>query len=147
MKPRYAALTVVLLVMVLAAATLRGAAGPPASPARDLIVHEWGTFLAMSGSDRVSLDGMYHEEHALPGFVHARSTDQLRLPAASLKAKRRSSTFTRTARKKRACAWTFRRACGRSGTRRRAQPARCCSPPRRGGHTGGLPVLRDGRIC
>ena len=46
----------------------------------DLIVHEWGTFLGMNGSDGASLDGMYHEEHALPAFVHSRSRDQLRLP-------------------------------------------------------------------
>lgn len=45
----------------------------------DLVVHEWGTFLSMSGSDGISLDGMYHEEHALPGFVHSRSRDQLKL--------------------------------------------------------------------
>lgn len=51
----------------------------------DLVVHEWGTFLAMQGSDGATLDGMYHEEHALPGFVHARSRDQLRLPTAQLK--------------------------------------------------------------
>jgi hypothetical protein len=50
-----------------------------------LVVHEWGTFLAMSGSDGVSLEGMYHEEHALPSFVHARSRDQLRLPSVVLK--------------------------------------------------------------
>ncbi|MEA2629868.1 MAG: hypothetical protein QOE66_87, partial [Chloroflexota bacterium] len=52
---------------------------------RDLVVHEWGTFLAMSGSDGISLEGMYHEEHALPPFVHARSRDQLRLPSVVLK--------------------------------------------------------------
>ena len=51
----------------------------------DLVVHEWGTFLAMNGSDGVSLDGMYHEEHALPPFVHSRSRDQLRLPLSLLK--------------------------------------------------------------
>ena len=51
----------------------------------DLIVHEWGTFLGMSGSDGASLDGMYHEEHALPAFVHSRSRDQLRLPFVLLK--------------------------------------------------------------
>jgi tetratricopeptide (TPR) repeat protein len=51
----------------------------------DLVVHEWGTFLAMSGSDGASLEGMYHEEHALPEFVHARSRDQLRLPSVILK--------------------------------------------------------------
>ena len=31
------------------------------------------------------LDGMYHEEHALPSFVHSRSRDQLRLPSMLLK--------------------------------------------------------------
>ncbi|HET9193033.1 MAG TPA: hypothetical protein VFO21_09150 [Vicinamibacterales bacterium] len=56
----------------------------PSGPS-GLVVHEWGTFLAMNGSDGVSLDGMYHEEHALPSFVHARSTDQLRLPMSRIK--------------------------------------------------------------
>ena len=56
----------------------------PSDP-NGLVVHEWGTFLAMNGSDGVSLDGMYHEEHALPAFVHARSRDQLRLPMSRLK--------------------------------------------------------------
>jgi len=56
-----------------------------ASDSQGLVVHEWGTFLAMNGSDGVSLDGMYHEEHALPPFVHARSKDQLRLPMSRLK--------------------------------------------------------------
>ena len=56
-----------------------------ASDQNRLVVHEWGTFLAMNGSDGVSLDGMYHEEHALPSFVHARSRDQLRLPTSLLK--------------------------------------------------------------
>ncbi|HZW30837.1 MAG TPA: hypothetical protein VFF52_09035 [Isosphaeraceae bacterium] len=50
-----------------------------------LVVHEWGTFLGMNGSDGAALDGMYHEEHALPSFVHARSRDQLRLPIMFLK--------------------------------------------------------------
>lgn len=50
-----------------------------------LTVHEWGTFLVMQGSDGVTLDGMYHEEHALPGFVHARGRDQLRIPRAVMK--------------------------------------------------------------
>src|SRR5438132_12740703 len=51
----------------------------------DLTVHEWGTFLAMNGSDGVTLDGMYHEEHALPSFVHARNREQLRLHSGNLK--------------------------------------------------------------
>ena len=66
----------------IAAATLGVAA---MSTPRGLVVHEWGTFLAMNGSDGVTLDGMYHEEHALPGFVHARSRDELRLPTSNLK--------------------------------------------------------------
>src|SRR4051794_23789806 len=63
---------------VLAGLLCGGSPPGEAKPQSDLVVHEWGTFLAMSGSDGVSLDGMYHEEHALPGFVHARSRDQLR---------------------------------------------------------------------
>jgi hypothetical protein len=53
--------------------------------ASDLVVHEWGTFLGMSGSDGTALDGMYHEEHALPAFVHGRARDQLRMPGLFLK--------------------------------------------------------------
>ena len=51
----------------------------------DLVVHEWGTFLSMSSADGTAIDGMYHEEHALPPFVHGRSRDQLRLPFMFLK--------------------------------------------------------------
>jgi hypothetical protein len=57
----------------------------PKEDAGDFAVHEWGTFLAMSGSDGAALEGMYHEEHSLPAFVHARSRDQLRLPSVVLK--------------------------------------------------------------
>ena len=53
--------------------------------ADDLVVHEWGTFLGMSGSDGTAMDAMYHEEHALPGFVHGRAKDQLRMPGLFLK--------------------------------------------------------------
>lgn len=60
---------------------------PSARPATrpGLVVHEWGTFLAMQTSDGVTLDGMYHEEHGLPTFVHSRSRDQLRMPKVILK--------------------------------------------------------------
>ncbi len=64
---------------------LLAGASPDEEAARDLVVHEWGTFLAMSGSDGASLDGMYHEEHGLPSFVHARGRDQLRVRSAFLK--------------------------------------------------------------
>ncbi len=34
-------------------------------------VHEWGTFTSMQGSTGVELDGMQHEDEALPAFVHS----------------------------------------------------------------------------
>jgi tetratricopeptide (TPR) repeat protein len=79
--------SVTMLGAVAAVAALAGVGVTTVSPptADDLVVHEWGTFLAMNGSDGVALDGMYHEEHALPAFVHARSRDQLRLPSVILK--------------------------------------------------------------
>ena len=40
--------------------------------ARPYVVHEWGTFTAMQGSDGVGLDGLQHEEEALPKFVYSR---------------------------------------------------------------------------
>ncbi|HLJ56851.1 MAG TPA: hypothetical protein VKT77_17560 [Chthonomonadaceae bacterium] len=64
---------------------LLAAGATVAKAPRAFTVHEWGTFLAMNDSDGVTLDGMYHEEHALPGFVHARSKDQLRVPTVSVK--------------------------------------------------------------
>src|SRR5689334_13443822 len=71
----------VVLVATAAAWAVRGLAKGPS----DVVVHEWGTFLSMSGSDGAVLDGMYHEEHSLPGFVHARSRDGLRIPSVVLK--------------------------------------------------------------
>ena len=69
-------LTQVLAALLLSA--MGTAAAPPATESHPLVVHEWGTFLSMNGSDGAVLDGMYHEEHALPGFVHARSRDRPR---------------------------------------------------------------------
>lgn len=74
-----------LAVFAGGAALASAAAMQVQAQSTDLVVHEWGTFLAMQGSDGVTLDGMYHEEHALPDFVHARSKDQLRLPSMILK--------------------------------------------------------------
>jgi hypothetical protein len=88
---RRGAFCVGLAMLTGAGAALLSAGSPPSSNTQgkvdrsDLIVHEWGTFLGMSGSDGASLDGMYHEEHALPAFVHSRSRDQLRLPSVFLK--------------------------------------------------------------
>ncbi len=71
-----------LLMPAVGALAVAGLAGTGGS---DLVVHEWGTFLAMQGADGVTLDGMYHEEHALPAFVHARSRDQLQVRRALMK--------------------------------------------------------------
>ncbi|MEJ7640184.1 MAG: hypothetical protein WKF75_20015 [Singulisphaera sp.] len=79
MRPRW-----ICLGSLLAAIAGIGIAAQPGSSG-DLVVHEWGTFLAMSGSDGVSLEGMNHEEHALPAFVHARGRDQLHLPSVVIK--------------------------------------------------------------
>ena len=73
----------VLIIGILVSSAI----GLPAAsdPVGGMVVHEWGTFLAMHGSDGVTLDGMYHEEHALPAFVHSRGRDQLRLRTSNVK--------------------------------------------------------------
>jgi hypothetical protein len=37
------------------------------------VVHEWGTFTSMQGSDGATLEGMHHEDEALPAFVRGRA--------------------------------------------------------------------------
>lgn len=49
------------------------------------IVHEWGTFLAVAGSDGVNLEGMHHEEHPLPAFVHTQKEDTVFSSIATIK--------------------------------------------------------------
>ena len=39
---------------------------------RGLVVHEWGTFTSVSTSAGTLMQGMHHEEEALPEFVYAR---------------------------------------------------------------------------
>jgi len=43
----------------------------PALKDDPLVVHEWGTFTSMQGSDGVTLEGLQWEEEALPEFVHS----------------------------------------------------------------------------
>lgn len=45
---------------------------PDAAAANGFIVHEWGTFTSMQTSAGATLEGMHHEDEALPGFVHGR---------------------------------------------------------------------------
>lgn len=44
----------------------------PTLKANDLILHEWGTFTSVQGSDGSTQDGLQHEEEALPDFVYGR---------------------------------------------------------------------------
>ncbi|HEV3256483.1 MAG TPA: hypothetical protein VG013_06375 [Gemmataceae bacterium] len=46
---------------------------PPAEKPGPLVVHEWGTFLSVQGSDGVTLGGMIDSEEQLPIFVRERA--------------------------------------------------------------------------
>lgn len=67
--------------LALAALLVLAAAAP--SPADDTaaadpgyVLHEWGTFTTLAGSDGVLLDGIHADDHALPSFVHTRDRAQ-----------------------------------------------------------------------
>ena len=77
-----AALALALALALLASPLARGggdaapsAPAGTASPAEGdaLVVHEWGTFTCLQGADGVGLEGLSHEEEALPGFVYSRA--------------------------------------------------------------------------
>ena len=69
-----AAATPVAVVAVLAVVAFGpAAAGPSDAPAAPLVVHEWGTFTSLQGSDGVGLEGLQREEERLPSFVYART--------------------------------------------------------------------------
>lgn len=73
-KPMVALMTLGLLLT--AAGVCADAAGvpnPPAIGTGKLIVHEWGTFLTVQGSDGATLGGMVASEEVLPPFVESRS--------------------------------------------------------------------------
>ena len=55
---------------------------------RGFEVHEWGTFTSMQGSNGVGLEGLHHEEEALPRFVHSARTISELPPLVKLKAQR-----------------------------------------------------------
>ena len=63
------------LVAAFALAALPLPADEPAAaaPPDPLVVHEWGTFTSMAGTDGLGLEGLEHEEEALPEFVYSRS--------------------------------------------------------------------------
>jgi hypothetical protein len=62
-----------------------GTQARPAPRPEPLVVHEWGTFVSMEGSDGLALEGLHHDEEDLPAFVHSRGKDQLRLHATRSK--------------------------------------------------------------
>ncbi len=45
-----------------------------ATPTGRLVVHEWGTFTSVQGSNGVSLQGLQHEDESLPDFVYGRDS-------------------------------------------------------------------------
>lgn len=64
------------LVAAVAALALAGCGaerpGNGASSVHGLVVHEWGTFTSLQGSDGRVMDGLHHTEELLPAFVHGR---------------------------------------------------------------------------
>ncbi len=78
---RLAALTLAALFLALPAGPAAGKGGGEAAPAPamdsdpDLVLHEWGTFTTVAGSDGVRLDGVHHDDEGLPAFVHDRERE------------------------------------------------------------------------
>jgi hypothetical protein len=65
---------VVALVAGIVAVGSSARAGGGKEPAADpLVVHEWGTFTSMVGAEGLALEGLQHEEEALPEFVYSRT--------------------------------------------------------------------------
>ncbi len=58
------------ITAVIALAATLSAQGTAPAPKSPFVVHEWGTFTSMVGSDGLVLEGLQHEEERLPGFVH-----------------------------------------------------------------------------
>lgn len=44
---------------------------------KPFVVHEWGTYTSVQSARGETLDGMMHEDEALPAFVHARDPNRL----------------------------------------------------------------------
>ena len=78
----------------------------------------------MNGSDGLALDGMYHEEHALPAFVHSRRKDQLQLPTAMIKGETPVIYFYSQIPREVSVGVDFPSGIWTSGTRRRAWSVR-----------------------
>jgi hypothetical protein len=66
-----AALLAALLVIPFALTSPSANATPELHSFRDLVVHEWGTFTSVAGSDGTLLPGLEREEESLPAFVYS----------------------------------------------------------------------------
>lgn len=62
-----------LWLLLLAASCSSGGVPPGSTNSKALTVHEWGTFTSLLSSAGKTMEGLHHEEEALPAFVHSRS--------------------------------------------------------------------------
>jgi hypothetical protein len=62
-----------LSIVLVAVGCSRGALPVPGATQQGLVAHEWGTYTSVQGSNGATLDGLQHEEEALPAFVSQRS--------------------------------------------------------------------------
>src|SRR5262245_47105176 len=62
-----------LFVLFFLAAPSDPACNPPRSDDPGYVLHEWGTFTTIAGSDGVVLEGLTYDDHQLPDFVYQRS--------------------------------------------------------------------------
>jgi hypothetical protein len=72
--------TLALPLLMMAGCSTSGLSNHPVPGTEDpqaITVHEWGTFTSMLGSGGIPLEGLHHEEEALPLFVHARSLESV----------------------------------------------------------------------
>lgn len=69
----YAALALALVSQLADAAALPTNPQQPTSPtAKKFVVHEWGTFTSVIGSNGEHVGGLHHEEEVLPSFIAGR---------------------------------------------------------------------------
>ena len=67
-------LTVLCFIIAASPALMASPGAAPSTPDKSsFIVHEWGTFLSVQGSDGVTLGGMVDNDEVLPAFVESRS--------------------------------------------------------------------------
>lgn len=69
----FAALALVLASQVVDAAALPSTPQQTSPSAKKFVVHEWGTFTSVMGSNGIRLGGMHHEEEELPKFIVGRN--------------------------------------------------------------------------